>query len=178
MTEAIESSKDQKSSIIQYPPDSKLTHYSWIIIFSYEISFTFLELLNKIYVHKFYHKKHIYKWFNPQFKIINQHVIHFQIFGLRLFDVKIILPNKRTRRWSKDQREIQKKEKKKNKVDSLGKDFEFALWSPHVTMKIKGHGTNQAQNSTSAYWWKLTRRFELHILSISIHIEKLCSVLF
>ena len=36
MTEAIESSKDQKSSIIQYPPDSKLTHYSWNINFSYE----------------------------------------------------------------------------------------------------------------------------------------------
>ena len=44
-----------------------------------------------------------------------------------------------------------KKKRKKDKVDSLGKDFEFALWSPHVTMKIKGHGTNQAQNSTSAY---------------------------
>ena len=59
MTEAIEASKDQKSSIIQYPPDSKLTHYFQIINFSGEISFTLLELLNKIYVHRFYHKKHL-----------------------------------------------------------------------------------------------------------------------
>ena len=54
MTGAIESSKDQKSSIIQYPPDSKLTHYTLrLLIFLMrfpepEISFTFLELLNKM----------------------------------------------------------------------------------------------------------------------------------
>ena len=122
MTEAIESSKDQKSSIIQYPPDSKLTHYSWIIIFS----FTFLELLNKIYVHKFYHKNiSINDSTHNSKSLINT----LFIFRSLASDYLMSKSYCQTKGPEDDQKTKgkSKKKRKKNKEDSLDKEFEFAL---------------------------------------------------